>query len=170
MSNIYNLNNNVFRFELYNLNYFKDCDTEISGHYRFWYSKKSNKFVFAKHGDYHNLVSIKPVKEDPRFPTGVEKEFLFELVYKKTIKHAYFYDQNASLNQGRYLLDELEEKCVRNPDWNSYWFRNEDDTYYSVSKDHCIFDVDYPGPDYDSDKEYWNNLKLADKKAIDLLG
>jgi hypothetical protein len=169
--NIYQITPDIFRFELYNLNYFKECDTEISGHYTFWYSKLSNQYVFRKHGDYYNLVSILPVKSNPRFPAEIEKEFLRELI-DKSIRNAYFYNYDAPrFHAGRYLLDELEEKCDKDENgWGTEHFKHSQDEYYDyVMKINCIFPVDYPPEDYGLDKEYWDNLKAMDTEAIKLL-
>ena len=173
MCNIYNIDGNTFKFELYNLNYFQDPDApSLSGHYTFWYSKDKDSYVFCKHGDYANLVSIKPVKENPRFPTEQEKQWLHELI-SKTILQSYFYDRDASCNRGAFLIDFLESKAAKWKDGRtSEWFKHKDDEYFSsVHKGNCVFDVHYKQDwykQYLKDKDVKFEIK-QDNKAIKLL-
>lgn len=171
--NIYQLpNKDVFRFELYNLNYFKECPhTEISGHYTFWYHKPSGKFVYCKHGDYCNLVSIRPVKEMPREIEEHNREPLAELL-NDAIKHAYFWNYDAPHNHmGRYLLDELEAACEKDEHgWGRESFKHAHDEFYDiVMKRNCIFECDYPGKDYRLDAAEWRHTKKMDRAATKLL-
>ena len=169
--NVYQINDRVFRFELYNLNYFQHFDVEvISGHYTFWFDRKTRKYVFYKHGDYANLVSIRPVNETPRVPNDKEREFLDDLVMNG-MKHAYFYNQdNPHCSMGGYLFDELETACDKRDGWGTEWFKHPHDEYYdNVMKTNCIFPVNYPGKDYSFDKKYWNKVKRNDKLATKLL-
>lgn len=172
MCNIYQVSDDVFRFELYNLNYFQDCDTEISGHYTFWYSKNKNKFVFCKHGDYVNLVSFFPINELPRFATGKDLVLLTELV-NKVIRGSYFWNYDAPrFHAGRYLLDELENKADKDLNgWSTEYCKNKDDGYYTAlpAKTNCIFSEDYPEENYTESKEYWDNLKTKNGEAVKLL-
>ena len=167
--NITQVNQDIFRFELYNLNYFQDCDTEISGHYTFWYSKSKKEYVFCKHGDYANLVSIRPVNENPRFPSEVEKGFLQDLI-SKSIRQAYFYDGAASCNRGKYLLDEIEEKFHPESSAGHESVKSKINEFYDFyPKCNCIFGLDYPSEDYKIDKGYWDKLRERDGFAIKLL-
>ena len=168
--NISNINGNVFRFEIYNLNFFRNFGTEISGHYTFWWHKPTNQYVFAKHGDYHNLVSFKPIHQMPHFPDAVESEFLQSLV-EDAIKHAYFYDGDASCHRGPYLMDNLETNCFKREGKGTEWFKHSDDEFYdNVMKINCVFDVNYPSKDYTADKEEWDMIKKKDAVALELFG
>lgn len=163
--NITDINGVVFRFDLYNLNFFKDCDTEISGHYTFWYHKPSNSFVYCKMGDYANLVSIRPVKENPRKIEDKNKDLLDSLL-SKSIRCAYYWNYNCSQQRGRYLLDELEETCEkgfcgRPITEGCEYFKHKHDEYYDhVMKINCIFPVEYNHED--------KHLKSKDLQAISL--
>lgn len=167
--NIRQISPNIFRFDLYNLNFFKEVDIGIEAHWTFWYHNLSKKYAMAKLGDYHNLVSIRPVKDNPCFPNETQRPFTDELITEK-IKHACFYDQSAPLNNGKYLLDELEEKCVKRNGFGTEWFKHDCDEFYDyVMKKHLIFPVDYPKKDYKLDRKEWDEVKRRDKLAIKLL-
>lgn len=153
------MNGDVFKFELYNLNYFQEPGCELSGHYTFWYSVSKDDFVFCKHGDYANLVSIQPVSENPRIPTQNEYEWLQELLFE-TIAEAYFYDSDVSCNRGDYLLPYLKGKAAK---WKngklSEHFKNKHDEFFTRrTKCNCIFDLFLP-----------EDVNAQDKQAILLL-
>lgn len=169
MPNVHQISDQVFRFDLYNLNYFKTVDIGIDAHWTFWYHKKSGKIVLCKFGDYHNLVSIRLVKDSPRFPSLEQEPFVRELVMR-TLKHSCFYNYSAPLDCGPYLLDELEENCVKRDGWGTEWFKHDYDEFFDqVMKRDYVFPVEYPDKDYKVDREYWSELKRRDKAAIKLL-
>lgn len=171
MCNIYNINGRVFKFELYNLNYFQDFNPEIiSGHYTFWFDRITKKYVFCKHGDYANLVSIRPIEEQPRIPNDKEKEFLDSLV-EETTRRGCFYDGEASCNRGPYLLDEIES-LFPGGSRGTESYKNKDNEFYTYhGKYNCVFDVHYNQKWKTQDWQDEDNLKEKekDKFAINLL-
>jgi hypothetical protein len=66
----------------------------------------------------------------------------------------------------------LELRCEKHADGlGTEWFKHDHDEYLdNVMKINCIFDVEYPGPDYKVDQEYWDEQKRKDKLATELLG
>ena len=168
--NISNINGEVFAFAEYNLNYFRDCDCDICGHYLFWWHKPTGRYVFCKFGDFHNLVSIRPVKEDPRFPTDQEKAVLDAMI-KADLRHAYFWVYEAPNGYGPYLLDDLEAKCEKRDGHGTEWFPTEaGERYGHVFKTNGVHDAEYPGPDYQIDKAEWEETKRLDELATVMLG
>jgi len=142
MPNIYQQpDRSIFRFELYNLNFFKNFETEISGHYTFWYHLPTRSYVFCKHGDYANLVSIRPVQEEPHFPNTAEAVFLDSLVID-TMRHAYYYSGERSCNRGAFVFAKQEAAtCKGERGFGTEYFKHRLDEYFSfIMKKNCVFE------------------------------
>lgn len=146
MCNIYQLaHKTVFRFQLYNLNFFQHSDCGIGGHYTFWWHLPSRRYVFCKHGSQQGGLTWFPeVNEEPRFPTPAEHEFLSSLV-TSTMRNAYYYNGECSCGRGAFVNPKQEAASDRNQHGHgSEYFKRKLDQYYGyIGKHNCVFDEDY---------------------------
>lgn len=167
--NFHQCSPDVFRFELYNLNYSQEApQVRISGHYRFWFHRGNRAYCFTRHGAYYNLVSILPCDEKVVFPSPEEHEALGELM-SSSLRGACFYDGERSCNHGPYLLPELEAACLKDDKGHGReWFPGGM-PYKHVMKTSKAFPAEYPDADYKVDQGYWDQLRRQDQEAITML-
>jgi hypothetical protein len=115
--NIYQVTDDVFRFQLWNL---AIASEELYGHYTIWWSRRDGvetpRLVITKHGSYAGLTTFEKVESDLTRPTQGQLVHLLPLV-QKALHHAFFYSYEVKDRYGPALLGNEGSRVKTNPVW-----------------------------------------------------
>ena len=142
--NIYHINKNIVRFNIFNL---INDSLNLAGQFRIYYNLKTNKYLINKFGGFGSLTWFPKVASSFVSPSPDQHDYLKPFIMER-LETACYYDRNRACSQGRFLLDAMNAREQRGE-------------YLSHNKQYYV---------WDKDEFAEADVKAIDQQAITMLG